>query len=264
MNETLIYINPEWKNILKNSHLGTFEQLWDLELTAVDEGNVGRGKNGWSKVCIFSFEDDEQQQHTVVIKRQSNYRSHTLRHPLIGIPTFLKEMDSIRRYEQANIPALKAVYCATRKAGNEMQAILVTEFLTGYQPLETIIHNWQEDGRPRRQECTATAVACGNLVKALHEHGLEHRCLFPKHIFLREADGQFDARLIDLEKTRWRPWFEARRVRDLTALARRSKQVANRDRVSFMRAYFGLNKLDTHAKTLWRQVARRIDKKRRS
>jgi len=262
MNETLIYLNPEWKSILENSHLGTFEQLWKLELTAVDEGNVGRGKNGWSKVCIFSFEDNEQHKHTVVIKRQSNYRSHTFRHPIIGVPTFLKEMESIRRYEQAGIPALKAVYCATRKINGELQAILVTEFLNGYHPLELILKNWHEQGRPNRQDCATIAQACGTLVGKLHEQGLEHRCLFPKHIFLRENSGHVDARLIDLEKTRWRPWFEARRVRDLTALARRSKHVSNRERMFFLHAYFGITKLDARAKQLWRAVAKRIDKKR--
>lgn len=263
MNETLIYLNPEWKSILENSQLGTFEQLWKLELTAVDEGNVGRGKNGWSKVCIFSFEDNAQQQHTVVIKRQSNYRSHTLRHPLIGVPTFLKEMESIRRYEHAGIPALKAVYCATRKINGELQAILITEFLSDYQPLELILENWHEQGRPARQDCATIAKACGSLVGTLHERGLEHRCLFPKHIFLRVDKDRVDARLIDLEKTRWRPWFEARRVRDLTALARRSKHVSNRERMFFLHAYFGITKLDARAKQLWREVAKRIDKKRR-
>ena len=172
-------------------------------------------------------------------------------------------MESIRRYEQAGIPALKAVYCATRKINGELQAILVTEFLSGYQPLEHILKNWQEQDRPARQDCAAIAKACGSLVGTLHEQGLEHRCLFPKHIFLRVNKDRVDARLIDLEKTRWRPWFEARRVRDLTALARRSKQVTNRDRIYFLRAYFRISKLNAHAKSLWCQVAKRIDKKRR-
>nr|WP_320051384.1 lipopolysaccharide kinase InaA family protein [uncultured Desulfuromonas sp.] len=264
MNEQLIYLNPQWEETLRNSNLADFERLWELDLQAVDEGNTGRGKNGWSKVSIFSFKDAQQQEHTVVIKRQSNYRSHTLRHPVVGVPTFLKEMASIHRYEQAHVPALKAVYCATRKHQGDLQAILVTEFLTGYQSLEKILETRQTKPSFTRQKNMAIAEICGTLVRTLHQQGLEHRCLFPKHIFIQCDTEPFEARLIDLEKTRWRPWFKALRVRDLTALARRSKSATNRDRIIFMRAYFNSDHLTPEAKQLWRDVARRINKKRRS
>jgi tRNA A-37 threonylcarbamoyl transferase component Bud32 len=263
MTEQLIYVNPHWQKTLHDCGLDSFESLWQLDLKAVDEGNVGRGKNGWSKVSIFEFQDQQQHTHKVVIKRQSNYRSRTLRHLISGIPTFIKEMDSIARYEKAGVPALNAVYCATRQQGGDLQAILVTEFLSDYESLEAILQRWQQQGRPQRTHCQKVIQATGKLVARLHGQGLEHRCLFPKHIFIAQTDDA-SARLIDLEKTRWRPWLETRRVRDLTALARRSLTLPNRDRVAFLRAYYAIPHLDERAKNLWRQVAKRINAKKRS
>ena len=192
-----------------------------------------------------------------MIKRQSNYRSRTLRHPLHGIPTFVKELENIRRYEQLKIPALKAVFCATRQTGGELQAILVTEFLGDYRSLFDLFEQWERDGRPPRQQVDTLLTTCAETISTLHRQGLEHRCLFPKHIFY-SSSNETPVRLIDLEKTRWKPWSKERIVRDLTALARRSRQLTNRDRVIFLRAYCDCKQLDSTAKQLWHRIAKRV------
>jgi len=253
MTTKTLYLNPAWTETLKTNQLCTFEQFWQLELTAVDEGNVGRGKNGWSKVCIHQLNAPGANPRRVVIKRQSNYRSHTLRHPIKGMATFEKEYAFIRRYEQLGVPAMRAVYCATRQQEGELQAILVTEYLENYRSLFDILNDTQ---LPHSSRETMTRLVA-QLVARLHEKNLEHRCLFPKHIFVPDDLSQ-QACLIDLEKTRWRPWGDGRIIRDLTALA----QVNTRDRILFLRYYLGIPRLDSRAKKLWQQIATRIDKKR--
>lgn len=262
MHPEIHFSSPHWQSLLSANNLTTFEQFWDLKLEAVDEGNTGRGKNGWSRVSIHPLKDPRGGQRKVVIKRQSNYRSHTLRHPLRGIPTFVKELKNIQRYEQLNVPALKAIFCATRDTGGELQAILVTEFLDDYQSLYELFEQWSQQGRPSSQQINAVIAACAEAIAALHHAGLEHRCLFPKHIFYSATNAP-PVRLIDLEKTRWRPWSNDRIIRDLTALARRSKQLTSRDRVRFLYTYCGCEKLDENSKKLWHRIAKRMEEKRK-
>ncbi|SHI56728.1 Lipopolysaccharide kinase (Kdo/WaaP) family protein [Malonomonas rubra DSM 5091] len=261
MNEQTYYLNPDWQTLLGSNQLSSFEDFWALDIPTVDEGNYGRGQDGWSKVCIHNLDADNGQPHRIVIKRQSNYRSRTLRHPLRGIPTFVKEYDFIRKYEALQIPALKAVYFATRQQDGDLQAILVTEYLEGYRPLEDIIAEWTKGAALCQRKPVITCVA--KLVAQLHLQGLEHRCLFPKHIFVPQNPETEPACLIDLEKTRSRPLSFGRHVRDLTALARRSKSVSRRDMLRFMHDYLGTNKLNADGKKLWRKISQRIDKKRR-
>lgn len=253
MTQNTIYLNPQWQQDLESNQLSTFDQLWDLQLKAVDEGNVGRGQNGWSRVCIHHLTTQTGQRRRFVIKRQSNYRSHTLRHPIRGIATFEKEFQFIRRYQRLNIPAMQAVYCATRQIDGELQAILITEYLENHQSLFDLLSD--QDFTSNEKICITKQVA--ELIANLHEKNLEHRCLFPKHIFIPNDHSQ-KACLIDLEKTRWRPWGEGRRVRDLTALARRTANTSTRDKVLFMYYYFGIQKLNNDAKQLWQQVDSRI------
>lgn len=257
MKTKTIYLNPQWQQQLDDNQLSTFDQFWDLELKAVDEGNVGRGQDGWSKVCIHSLMTATGEKKRIVIKRQSNYRSHTLRHPLSGIATFEKEYQFIRRYQKLEIPAMQAVYCATRQVNGELQAILATEYLENHRSLFDIL----EESKLSKQDIIYLTQQVGQLVATLHEKNLEHRCLFPKHIFIPNDPTQ-KACLIDLEKTRWRPWGKGRIVRDLTALARRTSNISARDKVRFMRQYLGTKHLNDDAKQLWNQIDKRISLKR--
>ncbi|MGD9662422.1 MAG: hypothetical protein AB7U63_14230, partial [Porticoccaceae bacterium] len=61
---------------------------------------------------------------------------------------------------------------------------------------------------------------------------------------------------------RWVPWRPARRVRDLTALARRWPGLRPRDALRFLCSYSGHARLQAGDKQLWRAVAQRIRAKR--
>ena len=262
MNEKQIYISQRWRPILVSNRLDSFEALWNLDLPAIDEGNRGRGQNGWSQVCTHTLTAASGETHRLVIKRQSNYRSRTVRHPVRGIPTFIKEYNFIQRYKKLGIPALKTVYCATRQQDKETQVILATEYLNDYRPLSEIQEKWTGESSWKQRAAVVQSVA--QLVSKLHHHKLEHRCLYPKHIFLKTDQQGTQSRLIDLETTRWKPLGYKFPSRDLSTLARRSKNVTNRDKILFMRHYLGIKRLDAHAKKIWRQVKRHIDRKHTS
>lgn len=196
---------------LERHGLASFDALWSVQLTAVDEPNVERG--GWSSVFRLELDDS-----AFYLKRQSNHLTRTLAHPF-GEPTFAREFRNIRRYARLGVPALQASFFGQRKIDGERRAILLTRALDGWTDLDSWLKRWPELNESGRQ---AIIGAVGVLARTLHQAGQMHGCFYPKHIFLREQDGHWQACLIDLEKTRplllgWRD-----RIKDLEPLVRRA------------------------------------------
>lgn len=247
------FIAADAQSLLAAHGLADFDTLWALPLTAVDEANTGRG--GWSQVFRLDLAG-----HGFYLKRQANYLTRSLRHPL-GEPTVTREFRNIRLYQQLGIPALQASYFAERRQGGEWQGMLLTRGLDDWSELGAWLAQWPVLTPPRRG---ALVAACGQLARRLHDASLIHGCFYPKHIFLRAAGEGFEACLIDLEKTR-RAWFGQRdRVRDLEPLLRRAAAWGEADIRGFLTAYLGVPGTDARV-TTWmeRLVARRRHKETR-
>ena len=173
--------------LLERHGLNGFDQLWTLQLDAVDEPNTSRG--GWSSVFRLELEGKGY-----YLKRQANYLTHTLHSPF-GEPTFAREFRNISRYQKLQIPALQAVYYGERKVDGQRRAILMTRALDDWNDLDSLLAQWPQLDLPRRQ---GILRACGELARTLHAAGQVHGCFYPKHIFLRERGGNWQAQLIDL------------------------------------------------------------------
>lgn len=220
------YLCESDKALLERHGLAHFEALWDVQLDAVDEPNTEDG--GWSKVFRLEVEGSG-----FFIKRQSNYFTRNLAHPL-GEPTVAREFRTIMRYDELNIPSLHAVFFGVRRVGNERRAILVTRALDGWSALENFLPDWPSRTATER---SGMVSACAHLVGKLHASGLRHGCLYPKHLFLREDGGKWEACLIDLEKTR-RLWFGWRdQVRDLESFLRKVLTWVADDQRAFLSQY---------------------------
>lgn len=212
--------------LLASHGLTDFGTLWAMPLTPVDEANTGRG--GWSQV--FRLDVGGQ---GFYLKRQANYLTRSLRRPL-GEPTVAREFRNIRRYEHLSVPALEASYFAERRKDGQWQAMLLTRALDDWSELGAWLAQWPVLGASRR---AALVHACGELARQLHCAGLIHGCFYPKHIFLRAEGDAFEARLIDLEKTRSAWWGQRDRVRDLEPLLRRASVWSELDIRGFLAAY---------------------------
>ena len=211
---------------LERHGLASFDALWSVQLTAVDEPNVERG--GWSSVFRLELDDS-----AFYLKRQSNHLTRTLAHPF-GEPTFAREFRNIRRYAQLGVPALQASFFGQRKVDGERRAILLTRALDGWMDLDGWLKRWPELNEPRRQ---AIIGAVGALAHTLHQAGQMHGCFYPKHIFLREQDGHWQACLIDLEKTRPLLLGRRDRIKDLEPLVRRASCIGDQGVRHLLNAY---------------------------
>ena len=176
-----------------------------------------------------------------------------------GEPTFAREMRNIQRYQQLEIPALRAAFFAQRKVSGQQRAILMTYALDGWQDLDHWQQQWPELSVEQQH---GILQACAKLAKTLHQAGQIHGCFYPKHIFLQEQAEGFSAQLIDLEKTRPLLFGRRDRVKDLEPLFRRSRHVWGREQIQlFLQSY--LDKSADIPQWLQRLEARRKNKEAR-
>ncbi len=246
------FVAPRWRQILHQQGLTEFDAVWDLELAPLEEMNTGRG--GWSKVSVFALRTADGRERKLIVKRQQNHTSRSLRHPFKGVPTFEKEFASILRFKRLGIPTVDPVYYACRNTARGVQAVLITEFLDGYCSLEELMNTWARRGWPERAERDQIIQAVAALLRRIHRMGFQHNCMYPKHLFIRQAHGTVAVRIIDLEKNKWRPLGTGRRVRDLGTLHRRAGAWGTGDHLRFLLAYCGIGRLDSRARTLCRRV----------
>lgn len=254
------YIDPRWQVILAHNHLYSFDDLWGLDIGWFEEPNRRRG--GWSGVSRCELALPEGGSTAIFLKRQENHGTFYWRHPIAGIPTFSREFNTILRYKANGVPSLEPVYFAARQTRKYQRAILATEELSGFISLEDLVAHWLITGVPPRAERLRYLRAIADLLSTLHRRHIQHNCPFPKHLFTKpHLDGSIEVRIIDLEKSRWRPLALFCTLRDLGALQRHAPGWIRTDRLWFFKRYLGIVHLTPYAKWLWRRIAKRVLKK---
>lgn len=256
------YINERWRPILAHSGLTDFNALWQLEADWFEEPNRRRG--GWSGVLRYELPLPEGGTRAIFLKRQENHKARLWSHPVRGAPTFLREFHRIMLFRRRGIPSLEPVYFAMRTVGKDERAILITEELTGFVSMEDRVQRWLKEGAPARSIRRRMLAAIAALLRNMHVHGIRHNCFYPKHVFVRlDAEGNAEARIIDLEKSRWHPSRTVCAIRDLYNLNHYSLMWSRSDRLWFLKSYLQIDRLTPFAKWLWRAVAARTHRKKR-
>jgi hypothetical protein len=249
------YMAPDWQRIFAFNGLQSFDDFWKLEAKWFEEPNQRRG--GWSGVARCDLRLPEGGVRSVFLKRQENHTTRTLGHPLRGIPTFVREFQQMLRYRQHAIPSLTPLYFAFHRVEGNLRAVLITEELTGFRSLDEVAREWKTIGRKQRH---AIIEAVAALLRQIHGHKLTHNCFYPKHVFVRPVGDKVEARVIDLEKTKWHLFGSDRNFRDMRRL--NTATWSRAERVHFFRRYLGVERLTPEAKQKWRQIARRHLEKR--
>lgn len=240
---------------LRRNALLTFDALWQVAGELVDEPNRARG--GISSVTRLTLPGADGQQECFYLKRQSNYRIRSLRHPL-GQSTVAREFHNIELCNRLSIPSMDVAFFGERHANGELQAMLLTRDLQGYLPLDHWFERWAELDYRLQQELICASAA---IVARLHVCNAVHNCLYPKHLFLKPRADGMGVRFIDLEKLRLQPFSRRGRERDLDALNRRSQAPSRTQRLRFMLSYLGKSRVDGEARRWVQRVLKRSAKK---
>jgi hypothetical protein len=256
------YINESWRRILAYNGLSDFDALWKLEAQWFEEPNYRRG--GWSGVARCELKHPDGGTCAIFLKRQENHVARLWNYPIKGAPTFLREFQHVMHYRQCGVPTLEPVYFAMRKIDGDHRAILISAELTGFVSMEDRVQRWLKTGAPPLMVRMQMMQAVAKVMSVMHDHGIQHNCFFPKHVFTRlNTDGSVDVRVIDLEKSRWRPLRIFCTIRDLYTINHHSLCWSKTDRLRFFKAYLGIERLTPYAKWLWRHIEKRSIRKNR-
>jgi len=248
--------NSKWQTFLKQVDLGQFHQLWELKATWFEEPNIRRG--GWSGVVKIPLQRPGIKPVFIFIKRQENHLSRTWRHPISGIATFQKEYENIKHFHHCHIPTLELVYFGTRTYNGNRQAIIATQDLAGYHPLDELLPNSNLDIITNWKCKQALLSATAKVLSQMHQHNMQHNSLYPKHIFAKRVNDDWDVRIIDLEKAKRRLFRKTAILRDLGTLRRHTLDWTVKEQITFFKAYVNETKLSPKSKKLWYQIQDRV------
>ncbi len=242
------YINPNWKDFLTENNLTTFDDVWDAAKNWVEPPNYRRG--GMSGVALLQLGTK-----TFFVKKQINHRCKTISKPVFGISTLEREVKNIINFQAHNIPTLEPVLFLKQGRGKHQKAILVTQELTGYIPLDKLLVNFEGSLALQCQliENIARAVA------KIHHLGFVHSCLYAKHIFIRLGD--FDIKFIDLEKAKRLFCKKKSMLRDLSALDRHTNYGSITHGLRFLKAYLSAMDQSQLQKKIIKQLVKRHRRK---
>ena len=174
------------------------------------------------------------------------------------------EARNVRRLTDDGIACMELVaYGETLHGDGRLESFVLTEELEGFLPLDDFLKqrfpahaSGRTTSRDRDLDRLIRRVA--EVAGEFHRAGYNHRDLYCCHFFVKEpVDGQFDIKLIDLQRVQHRRRFRRRwLVKDLAQLAFSAPpdRIKCTHRVAFMRRYLGVRKLGPTHKRLIRAV----------
>lgn len=256
------FVTDEWQELASAAGLADFETIWQLDIGWFEALNK-RG-DGWSGVSRMEIAHPDGSSTGIFIKRQQNFIARSWRHPLRGITTVRRELDNLRRLDEIGVPTLDVLYFGERTRDGERQAILISRELTGFISLQEYQARWQRQGYPAKAGRLELIQRIARIARRMHRHRIQQSCFFPKHVFIRGLEGNSDIRLIDLEKAKRSITVRHATLRDLDTFNRHSPGAKKTDRLRFLLAYCGAQRVDRRVRRLWKQLAALAEKKARN
>jgi len=250
--ETLI-INREFAGILEKNGLTTLADFLRPDKQASLREKVNR-----------TIQKVELSGRTFYLKRHRGGSPADAILALIGIrertSPGLLEFKNNMLLEKKGLPVMKAVGCGQkRRRLSYGESFFMSEEIPSACPLDDYLK--REFAPPLSKEKLKQKrkiiVTLGELLRKFHRLGFNHRDLYLCHLFIRPKDGGPALFIIDLQRVQQRKFLRQRwLVKDIAQLnySSRFEGVTDRDRMRFLRSYFGEKILSTAEKKFIRKV----------
>lgn len=250
------YFNPDYREYLEFNRLHGFDALWDYRADWYEEPNNRRG--GWSGVGRLVLAAPDHEGGGFFLKRQQGHQRRTFRRPVKGEPTFRREFDMLRYLHEKGVNAPTPVYYGQQRRDGNVAAVLMTAELAGYLSFEDVSARIFDVGKIALKERKRLIKALAFFVRDLHAAGVQHRSLYPKHLFVQWPLGENPQfAVIDLEKSRWQKFAYKRTLNDLAALNRHLQHWGDSAKKYFFYQYLGVRRLSLWHKFLGLMILRR-------
>ena len=284
-----IWIADHRRTRLRSAGLATFEQV--MATTAGQCKRVLGDRENWylpggdsvpgTQYSVLSTRieaDDSEMSPGLYLKKHRERTWQTWLASLLG----LAAPRSPGRIEAENAIALNKLgiavmpltaYGEKLHSDGRLESFLMSEELQGYCELQDFIEQrFNVSGTLRVPFAGGTRsvpytlhrliAQVAEIARRFHAAGFNHRDFYCCHFLVKETShGQFDVRLIDLQRVQQRRWLRRRWiVKDLSQLASMSPKahIGCREKVLFLRRYLGVKKLRPRDKRLIRAVLRKL------
>lgn len=228
----MISSDPRLQTALASQGLTDFDSWWQLSVAWLEPPNRERG--GWSGVGRWQLPLDADNVCELYVKRQQNHLRRTALAPFSGVPTFMMEYRYLTFLRQHGIKVPEVVYFGSRQTAEGDQAVLVTVALSAdYQDFSQLCDAPQMLANGGLLEAVAKAI------RQLHQTGVQHRALYPKHVFVARRDPDVAVAFIDLEKARNMPFPRWQAWRDLKQFLARMPDWTEDMQFHFYQVYTG-------------------------
>lgn len=223
----LTFATPELGERFADNGWRSFEDLWRLEASEVEPGNVRRG--GWSAVVRFTASDGS----AFYLKRQENHDYRAWEGGIVRRPTVVREWQAGVDFRDFGIGTAEPV-CLGVEQSRSSRGLLVTRALDAHEPLTAVLKRLTGGSETRQRLWYQIA----DEVRQIHEQGYRHNCLYGQHIFVRQTQQGWDCAFIDLEKASRTRNARRAAIADLSALERHTDDMSIRDREWLWDRYF--------------------------
>ncbi len=221
-----IFITSTYEYLLNHHQLNTFAKVWALQADWFEPPNHKR--NGWSGVCKLLLSEE-----FVFLKRQHHHARRTWLKPIQGESTLRREFQILQHLQKNKVNAPELIMFGEQINSGKIDAVLMMKALSGYESFEDYCKT-----QPMSQALT---VSIGRAISRLHQSGIQHRSLYPKHIFIKKTAENFEVAMIDFEKSRFTALPRIRGFSDICTLFKRTSEIAGFDQLTFFKAYYGLD-----------------------
>ncbi|PXA03118.1 hypothetical protein DDZ13_13705 [Coraliomargarita sinensis] len=248
---TKLWHAPEKKCILEDAGLLDIGALSRREFDWFEAPNLRRG--GWSGVSKIVLNPDaaEESDKAVFLKIQKN---HFYRAPdtcFLKRLTFEREFSAMMTLRDACAAIPKVLLFAKWQECGDQYSVLVTESLEDWWPLGPWLKGELPEPPPDEATLNKALEAIAATACKIHQAGWLHMCYSAKHLFVRKQDnGEFDVRVVDLEKTRKRLGLGRRTVKDCSHFMRHTPKLGHAEKNHFLKSYFQTEHFNTKQRKL--------------
>lgn len=249
-----LWVSPELKFNLNEAGLLDIEAVSQREFDWFEAPNRRRG--GWSGVSkiVLNANAPEAEQKAVFLKIQQN-------HFYIAPNTYFRKRLTFER-EFAAMQALQphceaipqVVMFAKWEVKGDQGCVLITESLDEWNPLGPWLLGKHSEPAPDQETLHRVLESIAHTAQQINQAGWIHMCFSAKHLFVKEQNGRFATRVVDLEKTRKRIGLSRRTVKDCSHFLRHTPKLTDQDKTHFLKAYFRTNHFTHKQKALIQKI----------
>jgi len=234
------WVAPGWHGHLAQAGLLDTRDLALREFDWFEPPNKRRG--GWSGVSRIPLDPKTApagESEAIFLKIQQN---HFYRAPNTWFRkrlTFEREFNVMQRMESIAGCFAPPVFFSTWKEGGNRGALLMVQSLDGWLPLNHWLRGENGLTPPDQTTLLHALQAIARIARRIHDAGWVHLAFSPKHLFLKpERNGEFQARVVDLEKARQHLLPGYRTIKDTSHFLKRTPGLSEDLIRQYLFAYF--------------------------